>query len=137
MLSTLPLQFGIPGGPELLVILLIAVLLFGANKIPKLARSTGEAMGEFQKGREEVEQELQDMREGPTQGDTELESGEEPTVETATAEEAAAEANTTAAVDEGEPEAESQDEDEDNDEDEHGSDEDFEIADAEPNEKTN
>ena len=64
MLDTIPLQLGIPGGPELLVILLIAVLLFGANKIPKLARSTGEAMGEFQKGREEVEQELQDMRDG-------------------------------------------------------------------------
>jgi sec-independent protein translocase protein TatA len=60
--SIVPLQFGIPGGPELLVILLIAVLLFGANKIPKLARSTGEAMGEFQKGREEVEQELKEMR---------------------------------------------------------------------------
>ena len=56
--------FAIPGGPELLVVLLLAVLLFGANKIPKLARSTGEAMGEFQKGREEVEQELQEMREG-------------------------------------------------------------------------
>ncbi len=64
MLDTIPLQLGIPGGPELLVILLIAVLLFGANKIPKLARSTGEAMGEFQKGREEVEQELQEMRDG-------------------------------------------------------------------------
>ena len=64
MLDTIPLQLGIPAGPELLVILLIAVLLFGANKIPKLARSTGEAMGEFQKGREEVEQELQEMRDG-------------------------------------------------------------------------
>lgn len=85
MVSMFPLQFGIPGGPELLVILLIAVLLFGANKIPKLARSTGEAMGEFQKGREEVEQELQEMRDGPTD-DASLETEEEPTVEAATTE---------------------------------------------------
>ena len=56
-----PLQFGVPGGMELAVILLIAVLLFGANKIPKLARSTGQAMGEFRRGREEIEQELEDM----------------------------------------------------------------------------
>ena len=64
MANTLvPLFPGIPGGMEMVVILLIAVLLFGANKIPKLARSTGQAMGEFQKGREEVEQELQEMRE--------------------------------------------------------------------------
>ena len=59
-----PLFPGIPGGTELAVILLIAILLFGANKIPKLARSTGEAMGEFKKGREQVEQELQEIREG-------------------------------------------------------------------------
>lgn len=54
---------GAPGGPELLIILFIAILLFGANKIPQLARSTGEAMGEFQKGREKVESELEEMRE--------------------------------------------------------------------------
>lgn len=53
---------GMPGGMELAVILLIAILLFGANKIPKLARSTGEAMGEFKKGREEVEQELAEIQ---------------------------------------------------------------------------
>ncbi len=58
-----PLFVPMPGGPELVIILFIAILLFGANKIPKLARSTGEAMGEFQKGREKVETELEEMRE--------------------------------------------------------------------------
>jgi sec-independent protein translocase protein TatA len=48
----------------MIVILLIAILLFGANKIPKLARSTGEAMGEFKKGRQEVEEELEELQEG-------------------------------------------------------------------------
>ncbi len=66
MTGAIPLFGGIPGGPEMLVILLIAILLFGANKIPKLARSSGEAIGEFQKGREEVEQELEEMKGGET-----------------------------------------------------------------------
>ncbi|WP_232688392.1 Sec-independent protein translocase subunit TatA/TatB [Halobacterium zhouii] len=62
MFTITPLFGALPGGMEWAVILLIAVLLFGANKIPKLARSTGQAMGEFQRGREEIEDELQDMR---------------------------------------------------------------------------
>ena len=64
MVSSIPLIGGIPAGPELLIILLVLVLLFGANKIPKLARSTGQAMGEFKKGREQVEEELKDMQDG-------------------------------------------------------------------------
>jgi sec-independent protein translocase protein TatA len=64
MATAIPLIGGIPAGPELLIILLVLVLLFGANKIPKLARSTGQAMGEFKKGREEVEDELQQMQDG-------------------------------------------------------------------------
>ena len=67
MVEAIPLFGPIPGGMEMMVILLIAVLLFGANKIPKLARSTGEAMGEFKKGRQEVEEELQEMQEGGTE----------------------------------------------------------------------
>jgi sec-independent protein translocase protein TatA len=63
MEQMIPLFGPVPGGMEMMVILLIAVLLFGANKIPKLARSTGEAMGEFKKGRQEVEEELQEMQE--------------------------------------------------------------------------
>ena len=62
MTSAIPLIGGIPAGPELLIILLVLVLLLGANKIPKLARSTGQAMGEFKKGREQVEEELQEMQ---------------------------------------------------------------------------
>jgi len=58
--------FGIPMGPELVVILLIAILLFGANKIPKLARSTGQALGEFEKGKTQAEQELEEIRDGAT-----------------------------------------------------------------------
>lgn len=59
-----PLQFGLPGGMELLLILLIVVLLFGASKIPALARSTGQAMGEFRRGRQELEEELEETERG-------------------------------------------------------------------------
>jgi sec-independent protein translocase protein TatA len=39
--------------PELLIILLVVVLLFGAKKLPDLARSLGRSLNEFKKGREE------------------------------------------------------------------------------------
>lgn len=55
------LLFGmIPGGPEMIIILLIVVLLFGANKLPQLARSSGQAIGEFRKGREEIEADIRE-----------------------------------------------------------------------------
>jgi sec-independent protein translocase protein TatA len=38
------------GLPELIVILVILLLLFGATRLPKLARSLGESAGELQKG---------------------------------------------------------------------------------------
>ena len=77
MFQTAPLQVPIPGGPELVIILLVLVLLFGANKIPKLARSTGQAMGEFQKGRQELNEELEDMKEGPDSSSTTAENVDE------------------------------------------------------------
>ncbi|MEI6169281.1 MAG: twin-arginine translocase TatA/TatE family subunit [bacterium] len=41
------------GWPELLVILLVIIVLFGARKLPDLARSLGKSLSEFKKGREE------------------------------------------------------------------------------------
>ena len=38
------------GAPELLIILVIALLIFGSNKLPKLARSLGQASKEFKAG---------------------------------------------------------------------------------------
>ena len=45
------------GGQELLVIFLIILLLFGANKLPELARSLGQAKREYKRGIEEGEEE--------------------------------------------------------------------------------
>jgi sec-independent protein translocase protein TatA len=41
------------GAPELLIILVIVLLVFGGAKLPKLARSLGEAQKEFKKGQDE------------------------------------------------------------------------------------
>lgn len=38
------------GLPELLVVLIILLLLFGASRLPKLAKSIGESAGELKKG---------------------------------------------------------------------------------------
>jgi TatA/E family protein of Tat protein translocase len=48
---------GIPQGGELLVILVILLLLFGASRLPKLARSMGQAGKEFKHGLKEGYQE--------------------------------------------------------------------------------
>jgi TatA/E family protein of Tat protein translocase len=42
-------MFGL-GATELLIVLVIAMLLFGSSQLPKLARSIGEASKEFRKG---------------------------------------------------------------------------------------
>lgn len=39
-----------PSLPQILVILLIVVLIFGAKKIPEIARALGRSAGEFKKG---------------------------------------------------------------------------------------
>lgn len=53
-------MFGL-GFQELLVILLILLLLFGANKIPELAKGLGKAIGEFKKSVNDVKKEVDDV----------------------------------------------------------------------------
>jgi sec-independent protein translocase protein TatA len=59
-MNILAFGFGNLGGPDLFVILLIVLILFGAKKLPDLARSLGQSMNEFRKAREDFDRELRD-----------------------------------------------------------------------------
>lgn len=50
-----PMAFftGRPGIPELLVILVILLFLFGAKRLPELSRSIGRSINEFKRGKAE------------------------------------------------------------------------------------
>ncbi len=50
--------FGPLGTQEMVLIFLIMLLLFGAKKLPQLARGIGKSVGEFRKAREEFEDEI-------------------------------------------------------------------------------
>src|SRR5215472_14865156 len=52
------LAFTTPGPSEWMLILIIVLVLFGAKKLPELARSLGQSMNEFRKAREEFDKEL-------------------------------------------------------------------------------
>jgi sec-independent protein translocase protein TatA len=41
------------GGPELLIVLAVVLLIFGSRKVPELARSLGRAQREFKDGQRE------------------------------------------------------------------------------------
>ncbi|UCE75116.1 MAG: twin-arginine translocase TatA/TatE family subunit [Methanomassiliicoccales archaeon] len=49
--------------PEIVIIILvIVILLFGAKKLPELARSLGRAKGEFERGKMEVDKEIKEEK---------------------------------------------------------------------------
>ena len=54
----MPLAFMNIGGQELILILLIILVLFGARKLPELAKGMGQAIREFQKAKDEFSDEL-------------------------------------------------------------------------------
>jgi len=54
----------LPMGNEWIILIIVAVvLIFGAKKIPELAKTFGKAKGEFEKGKIEGEKELKDFKE--------------------------------------------------------------------------
>lgn len=61
------------GAQELLLILLIILLLFGARKIPEIARGLGKSVAEFKKGTKDLEEEIKkeepEKREPPEKKD--------------------------------------------------------------------
>ena len=52
------LAFGVPSGPDLIVLLVIVLVLFGAKKLPELARGLGQSVNEFKKAKDEFDKEV-------------------------------------------------------------------------------
>jgi sec-independent protein translocase protein TatA len=54
---------GIIGGPEIIVILLLVLVLFGGKKIPELMRGLGKGVKEYKKAMNGVEEEMTNITE--------------------------------------------------------------------------
>lgn len=66
MISSLPLAaFGNLMGMDGLVILIVLLLLFGAKKLPELARGLGQSLNEFKKARDDFDHELRAGQQDP------------------------------------------------------------------------
>ena len=53
-------MFGNIGFPELLVLLVIALLVFGPKKLPEVGRSIGKALREFRKTSDEIKEKIEE-----------------------------------------------------------------------------
>ncbi len=76
------------GGIEWLVIILVVLLLFGAKKIPELARGLGQGLTEFRKASTDIRKEIEKGSEEPTM--SEKDQNKRKTQETAKSQETAA-----------------------------------------------
>ncbi len=54
------LGFAMPGGMEMVLIVLVVLIFFGAKKIPELARGLGKGIREFKDATKEVQKEIED-----------------------------------------------------------------------------
>ena len=62
-------MFGTLGMPELILIFVVALLLFGPRKMPQIGRSIGRAMGEFRRASNEFKR-TDDRRNRPAERTT-------------------------------------------------------------------
>jgi sec-independent protein translocase protein TatA len=69
------LALGIPGGPELLIILVVVLLIFGGRKLPELARAMGSSITQFKKG---LKDDHESLSEGSAEGSAEGSPEDEP-----------------------------------------------------------
>jgi len=53
------LALNMPGGPEILILFFLILILFGAKKLPELARGMGQAVNEFRKAKDDFNRELE------------------------------------------------------------------------------
>jgi sec-independent protein translocase protein TatA len=75
MYSTI-LLFGL-GAPEIVVIVLVVLLLFGGRKIPELMKGLGSGIREFNKAKNEVSDQIKDgMKEEPKSTNSEEKKSE-------------------------------------------------------------
>lgn len=61
---------GLPGGMELILIIGILVLLFGAKKIPELAKGIGTGIKEFKKATKDEEKESKKIEDSDKKADS-------------------------------------------------------------------
>ena len=52
--------FGLPGGPELLLIAFVVLLLFGGKKLPELMKGLGKGIREFNNAKANIETEVRE-----------------------------------------------------------------------------
>ena len=53
----------VAGAEWIWIIVILGILIFGAKKIPELARTLGKAKGDYEKGRIESEKDLKEFKE--------------------------------------------------------------------------